>query len=132
MPLNKRSAGKRSKPVLRDVSFEHVRWTFLARLHGDEVRLAVLHEALGVADECPESAFVDLEMFAHRLRGAAAVFNFPDLRDAAQGVELAASFASAGHLRVGEPLVHVAVGILATRMASLNRMAHASRSDARD
>ena len=112
--------GRGLKPTVLDVSYEDVRQSFLLRLHGDEVRLAVLRDALGSAEVSPATAFVDLEIFAHRLRGAAAVFDLPELRDAAKGLELAAAVAVAERSVIGEPRVQETIRILATRLTCLN------------
>jgi len=120
VPLTEPPPGRVSKPTLLDVTYEDVRQSFLLRLQNDEVRLAMLRGALGSAEVSPARAFADLEVFAHRLRGAAAVFNFPELRDAAKGLELASAVAAAEHSPMGEPLVQSAVRLLATRLARLN------------
>jgi len=115
-----------SKPAALDVTYEDVRQSFLIRLHSEEARLIALSSALGSADVDAASAFVDLEMFAHRLRGAAAVFGLPELRDAAKGLELAAADAVAGRSSIGKPLIQEKVRILGARLTCLNAFTRSS------
>lgn len=110
-----------SKPTTLDASFEDVRQSFLIRLHSEQSRLAFLADALGSAQIDPASAFVDLETFAHRLRGAAAVFDLPELRDDSKQLELAAAAAAIEHSPVSEPRVQKTMQILAGRLICLNR-----------
>jgi hypothetical protein len=80
-------------PVLELVTpeqeFEELRQRFHERLQRERVRLSQLAEAL--AGGKVDSALVvgDLGMFAHRLRGAALVFEYTGIGDAAKAVELA-------------------------------------------
>jgi hypothetical protein len=84
-------------PVLELVTpeqeFEELRQRFHERLQRERVRLSQLAEAL--AGGKVDSALVvgDLGMFAHRLRGAALVFEYTGIGDAAKAVELAAGAA---------------------------------------
>lgn len=103
-----------------DVTFEDVRQSFLIRLHSEEARLVALRVALKSAQADPVSAFVDLEIFAHRLRGAAAMFDLPQIRDAAKELELAAALAATDAAYIGEPFVQEGIRILATRLSCLN------------
>jgi len=109
-----------SMSAAADAAYEDVRQSFLIRLHGEKTRLAVLEAALQSAGPDPVSAFLDLETFAHRLRGAAAVFDFPGLRDDSKVLELAAAGAAIHGSPCGEPDVQKAMGILATRLTRLN------------
>ena len=103
-----------------DLSYEDVRQSFLTRLHGEQSRLATLEIALGSAGDDPASAFLDLESFAHRLRGAAAVFDFPGLRDDSKDLELAAGDAAIRLAPSGEPHVQKAMRMLSNRLTRLN------------
>jgi HPt (histidine-containing phosphotransfer) domain-containing protein len=107
-------------PASEDLTFEDVRLTFLIRLHSEETRLELLCAALEVARGDRISALVDLEMFAHRLRGAAAVFDLPEIRDAAKGLELTAATAATSNAPADEPQVQEAVRTLAARLSCLN------------
>jgi len=59
-------------------------------------------------------------MFAHRLRGAAAVFDFPGLRDDSKLLELAAGDAAIRLAPSGDPHVQKAMQLLWTRLTGLN------------
>src|ERR1700733_8960193 len=62
-----------------DDPFEQLRAAFHLRLRSDAVRLAVLAAALARADADPAIIFEDIRLFAHRVRGAAALFGAPDI-----------------------------------------------------
>jgi hypothetical protein len=106
--------------VLLDVLYEQVRQSFLVRLQGEEALLGQLGAALGSAKTDSESAIVDLEMFAYRLRGAAAVFGLPEIRVAAKALELAAAAAAVRSASIGDPPVLEAINLLAMRLTCLN------------
>lgn len=108
-----------TRPTL-DVSYEDVRQSFLIRLHSERSQLASLADALEMAQMDPTPAFVKLEVFAHRLRGAAAVFGLPELRDDSKALELAAAAAALEHAPFGEPHVQQTMRILASRLICLN------------
>jgi hypothetical protein len=111
----------RSTPIRLDVSFADVRRSFLDRLRGEQSRLAFLAAGLESAGMNNVSAFIDLEVFAHRLRGAAAVFELHELRDESKALEFAASAATTEYspdnrLQVGE-----AIRKLTDRLIYLNQ-----------
>jgi HPt (histidine-containing phosphotransfer) domain-containing protein len=107
------------QPLSPDEEFAEVRRSFLARLSSERGKLAKLAKALGSAAPDPAPLFGELEYFAHRLRGAAAVFEFPTLRDAAKALELAAVGAVRARAPNVEPLVQKAMRALDTRLAYL-------------
>jgi HPt (histidine-containing phosphotransfer) domain-containing protein len=76
--------------------FEKLRQRFQERLRKEKRHLAALTKALGSNTFAPTSILFDLREFAHRLRGAALVFGFQDVGDAAKAVELAATAATLG------------------------------------
>jgi hypothetical protein len=106
--------------TLLDVTYEDVRLSFAIRLHGEEARLSFLAGALQLTGPDTAAAFVDLEMFAHRLRGAAAVFDYPVLREEAKALELAAAAAAVKGSPVGEPSVQDTMRALALRLSAMN------------
>jgi HPt (histidine-containing phosphotransfer) domain-containing protein len=114
------------KPAVLEVTYEDVRQTFLTRLHDEEARLKLLGAALNSAKLFPAAAFAELEIFAHRLRGAAAVFGLPEIRDAAQALELAAAGAANERTSSGEPLVQETIQLLAARLNRLNELTRPS------
>jgi hypothetical protein len=74
-----------------DEEFELVRQSFLARLTLEMERLVALAGELEAAKTECSSVLKDITTFAHRLRGAAAVFDERDLSIAARSAELAAT-----------------------------------------
>ena len=105
-------------PPSPEEEFAAVRLSFLTRLESEQAKLATLATTLECAAFDPMPVFGDLEYFAHRLRGAAAVFEFPTLRDAAKTLELAAAAAVSDRAPNSEPLVQEAMRALDTRLAS--------------
>ena len=73
-----------------DEQFEQLRERFHERLRKEQRHLANLAESLGCADVVWASVISDIQLFAHRLRGAALVFGYQGLGDSAKAVELAA------------------------------------------
>jgi HPt (histidine-containing phosphotransfer) domain-containing protein len=94
-----------------EAALERVRQSFHARLEGERVRLAILAKALKAARSDAE-ILSDIEMFAHRLRGAAATFEVPELSADAKALELAAA--------ADEPSLWSALETLAARLSSLS------------
>ena len=76
-----------------DLSYDEVRQSFLIRLQRERTDLVVRLKALTSAAQAPEAAYRNLEEFAHRLRGAAAVFAFSELQESAKVLEFAAKAA---------------------------------------
>jgi hypothetical protein len=73
--------------------------------------------------------FVDIGMFAHRLRGAALVFEFGEIGDAAKALELAAAVAAVDDKEPRECSVAVsAMQALATELAKATGSAHLPRA----
>jgi HPt (histidine-containing phosphotransfer) domain-containing protein len=108
-----------AQAAVPDVTYEDVRQSFLVRLHSEQTRLTALAHVLGSAEGNPAPAFASLEGFAHRLRGAAAVFDFTDLRDVAKALEVAANAAVIERAPANEPRAQSAIRTLATRLAQL-------------
>jgi hypothetical protein len=73
-----------------DEQFEQLRQRFHERLRKDQRHLASLTKALESANFVSASILSDIQVFAHRLRGAALVFGYQGLGDGAKAVELAA------------------------------------------
>ncbi|MEJ0006963.1 MAG: Hpt domain-containing protein [Steroidobacteraceae bacterium] len=94
--------------------FEVLRQRFRQRLHKEQSRLAALTKTLYSSAHVPASSLLDIHAFAHRLRGAALVFGFQDIGDAAKALELAASAAALGaNGQPPDPLVLVTAHALA-------------------
>jgi len=103
-----------------DEAFEEVRQSFLIRLHDEQIRLMALADALGSGGENAVSSLCALEVFAHRLRGAAAVFDAAVLSEDARSLELAVAAASIEPRIDNDPLVWSALRTLISRLASMN------------
>lgn len=73
---------------------EKLQELFAVRLQSERVHFVTLSAALARAEECPAGIFDDLTFRAHRLKGAAATFDFANLAAAAGALERA-SFAAA-------------------------------------
>jgi hypothetical protein len=82
------------QPVSPDEEFEKLRQSFYERLRRERTLLAALTEALASANVDSALVLADIERFAHRLRGAALVFEFGGIGNAAKAVELAAAAAA--------------------------------------
>ncbi len=105
-------------PSLGD-TYEEVRLSFCARLPGEAARLATLSTALNAAHQRPAAVFTDLREFAHRLRGAAAVFEEFALSAAAKALEYAAMAALAAGADSQDAALAAAMRALAVQLAQL-------------
>jgi HPt (histidine-containing phosphotransfer) domain-containing protein len=76
--------------------FEELRGIFHARLRNDQVRLTTLSAVLAREESDARRTFDDIRQFAHRLCGAAAIFESPEIVAAAEALEKAARAAHAG------------------------------------
>jgi len=75
-------------------SSEKLQELFAVRLQSERVHFVTLSAALARAEESPAGIFDDLTFRAHRLKGAAATFDFANLAATAGALERA-SFAAA-------------------------------------
>jgi HPt (histidine-containing phosphotransfer) domain-containing protein len=107
--------------VADDATYQDACQSFLDRLNGERARLAVLEAALAIAAEDQVTPFLDLEIFAHRLRGAAAVFDLPELREDSKVLELAAGKAVLRHAPINDPQVRAAIRLLKAQLIHVNR-----------
>jgi HPt (histidine-containing phosphotransfer) domain-containing protein len=110
----------RAKLTPSDDAFEEVRQSFLMRLPGEQARLLVLTDALGSGKGNTALVLGDLEIFAHRLRGAAAVFDANALSEDAKSLELAVAAASIAPIRDNDTFVWATLRTLTSRLASMN------------
>ena len=76
-----------------DDEFDRIRATFYARLRCDRMRLTTLATSLSRVEGHPAGVFKALQGLAHRIRGAAAVFEASELGGAAYALEQAATAA---------------------------------------
>jgi HPt (histidine-containing phosphotransfer) domain-containing protein len=109
--------------VLPDDTFEQLQLAFYERLRKDRAGLAILGTALARAVTNPTPALEDLRTFAHRLRGAAAIFGAAEIRDAAQDLEVA-SYAAPNTLEdPANGAVWSAIALLADLLGSATEQA---------
>ena len=120
MPLIERPHTGGTQSAAPDPAYAEVRQSFFARLHSEQARLEFLSAALESAGADAAAAFGDLEKFAHRLRGAAAVFDVPGVREGSKALELAAAAAIDRRAPGKEPFVRHAIRTLATRLIAMN------------
>jgi HPt (histidine-containing phosphotransfer) domain-containing protein len=100
-------------------TYEEVRLSFFARLRGEAGNLAALSRALADGPHHPAAVLSDIREFAHRLRGAAAVFEEPALSSAAKVLELAAMDAATAPVDRHDPAIIAAMRALAAQLARL-------------
>ena len=100
-------------------TFEQLQEAFHTRLCKDRVRLGVLSTALARRGENPALPFEELASFAHRLRGASAIFNAAEIRDAAHELEVAAHAARDRYEDEGDSQVWSALTLLAGLLAAV-------------
>jgi hypothetical protein len=83
--------------TLSAVQFERYRAAFHDRLQGDRLRLTTLIAMLARTGEDPRCTFEEIRLFAHRLRGGAAIFDAREVAIAAGTLERAANRALSAH-----------------------------------
>jgi hypothetical protein len=77
-------------PAAMNDEFDRIRTAFYARLRCDRMRLTTLATSLSRIEGHPGGIFKALQGLAHRIRGAAAVFEASELGGAAYALEQAA------------------------------------------
>jgi hypothetical protein len=82
-----------SAPAAMVNEFDRIRTTFYARLRCDRMRLTTLATSLSRIEGHPAGIFKALQGLAHRVRGAAAIFEASELGSAAYALERAATAA---------------------------------------
>jgi HPt (histidine-containing phosphotransfer) domain-containing protein len=100
-----------------DGELEHYRAALHDRLRRDRVRLTTLSATLARAEQDAACSFEEIRAFAHRLGGAAAVFEADEITAAAHSLEQAANRAlstNAGHF---DPPVWTALETLCEQLA---------------
>jgi HPt (histidine-containing phosphotransfer) domain-containing protein len=100
--------------------FEELRNEFYARLQSDRVRLTALGARLARVDEDATSIFEDIRVFAHRLRGAALIFEAAEVGRAANALEQAATSAASANADNSDAAVWAALESLVDNLATLN------------
>ncbi len=105
--------------TLLDDELKKVRDAFYVRLRSDRARLTTLRVLLACAPQESASIFEQIRMFAHRLRGAAAIFEAFEIGSAAYALEDAANTALIARAANTDPFVRAALDGLADRLVIL-------------
>ena len=100
-------------------TFEQLQEAFHTRLRKDRVRLVVLSTDLARCGANPALPFEELASFAHRLRGASAIFGAAEIRDAAHELEVAAHAAQDRRADAEDSQVWSALALLADVLAAV-------------
>jgi hypothetical protein len=101
-----------------DQEFAQLRQGFHERLRRELAQLTILTETLQSTHIDLALVVGDIGMFAHRLRGAALVFEFPGIGEAARAVEAAADAAGRDESDTpGERLVVSTMRVLTMKLA---------------
>jgi HPt (histidine-containing phosphotransfer) domain-containing protein len=103
-------------PAAADDAFEELRQAFHARLRSDRVHLMTLGAELTRAAGDPGHIFEDMRLFAHRLRGASAIFEAQEIGIAAHALEQAACSAAVAHADAADASVWTALESLVDRL----------------
>jgi HPt (histidine-containing phosphotransfer) domain-containing protein len=97
MSSTKSLSSRRSIPIALDDARESLRRKFHRRLQSERTQLAALATALSQVGDEPSIAFEELRLCAHRMHGAAAVFEYLEVAAAAGSLERASEAASTAH-----------------------------------
>jgi HPt (histidine-containing phosphotransfer) domain-containing protein len=108
-----------SPDVLED-EFESLRNEFHARLQRERLQLTVLAAALTRSDGDSNGIFESLRQFAHRMHGAAAIFESTDVANAAHALERASVSAVLANAGSTDPSVWTALVTLVDMLATMN------------
>jgi HPt (histidine-containing phosphotransfer) domain-containing protein len=96
---------------------EHFRVALHDRLRRDRVRLTTLSATLARAEQDAACSFEEIRAFAHRLGGAAAVFDADEITAAAHTLEQAANRALSTNASHFDPPVWTALETLCEQLA---------------
>lgn len=119
MSATKHWQGTSPAPIPSQEPFDELRDLFFARLRSDRMRLTALAAALSRAEGDPAHTFEDIQLFAHRLRGGAAIFETPEVGIDANALEQAAASASVAHADNSDASVWRALENLLDRLARM-------------
>ncbi len=88
-------------------------------MRSERIQFVALSAALASRGDDPEAIFGDLEFRAHKLRGAAQIFEAIEFANAANALEQAAIAASRAHAGNADPAVWAALGDLVSLIGNL-------------
>jgi HPt (histidine-containing phosphotransfer) domain-containing protein len=108
--------------------FEQLRGAFYTRLRSDRARLATLSAELACTDANVTPVLEELRVLSHRICGAAAIFEAPEIGAAASTLEQALLTAISEHADGSEPAVWAALEALVNLLVlTSGRSAHGRR-----
>jgi HPt (histidine-containing phosphotransfer) domain-containing protein len=107
----------------RFAASEKLQELFAVRLQSERVHFVTLSAALARAEESPGGIFDELTFRAHRLKGAAATFEFANLAAAAGALERASFAAATSHAPHTDPDVWEALVALVQMLGSIEETA---------
>lgn len=107
-------------PMTHETEFESLREAFYARLRNDRARMLTLCAELARAEAYATPVYSDIRMLAHRLGGAAAMFEAPEISQAAVALEDAALVAIDTHADNVDAAVWTALESLVDMLAASN------------
>jgi HPt (histidine-containing phosphotransfer) domain-containing protein len=90
MKATDRSREARISPIFAKAPFVELRRMYIAGLRADRIRLVNLAESLARVADNAETTFAEIRRVAHKMRGAAAIFEAPMVACAAAALEDAA------------------------------------------
>jgi HPt (histidine-containing phosphotransfer) domain-containing protein len=90
-------------------AIENLSGVFFARLQTERMQFATLSAVLAGSEGRPVAIFQDLQFRAHKLKGAAAIFEFPELAAAAHVLERASAEAARTQAEHSNPAVWAAL-----------------------
>jgi len=102
--------------------FEQLRAAYFSRLQTDRAQLAAIRLELGEMPQSQATAIEHLQLLAHRMCGAAAIFEADDIFTAAELLDRAASDATRTP-GSGTRAVHLALDTLLNRLSLLGATA---------
>jgi HPt (histidine-containing phosphotransfer) domain-containing protein len=114
--------------VDRLAASEKLQELFAVRLQSERVHFVTLSAALARAEEFPTGIFDDLTFRAHRLKGAAATFEFANLAAAAGALEQASFAAATSHAPHTDPDVWEALVALVQMLGTIEDTARQQSS----
>lgn len=99
--------------------FSQLSDAFFARLSSDRVNFVTLSAALAQAEKDPRATFEDLRFRAHKLNGAAGIFEAMDVMSAANALEQAALRAIQTRAKHNDDAVWATLQALVTLLGSV-------------
>jgi chemotaxis protein histidine kinase CheA len=113
----------------RTGDFAEWRRAFHAQLESERAHFVTLSGRLARVEDNPAAVFLDLRNHAHKIRGAAAMFEIADVAAAACALERASISASNTHAESTDPAVWAALVALVGLMGALEDCEHSAKAN---